>query len=140
VSDASAAAPVGVPTTVVVAVDRSAPAAVALRWAACAAGAFAAELVVVHARGMLEGASGPAEAPEWLLQEIAELVDEGVAVRLAIDDGAAADVVLRVAEREGAGLVVVGRRGSGSPYELILGSTSREVASRSPVAVVIVPH
>ena len=101
--------------------------------------ALSAELVVVHARGLLESAAAASEPPAWMVS-LTELVDPEVAVRLAVDDGAAADVVLRVAEREGAGLVVVGRRGSGSPFELTLGSTSREVASRSPVPVVVVPH
>jgi nucleotide-binding universal stress UspA family protein len=139
VSDASGTPRPDVPAIVLVAVDPSPGAAVAVRWASAAAGAFGAELVVVHARGLLEGASGAGAAPEWLLA-LAELVDPDVAVRLAVDDGVAADVVLRVAEREGAGLVVVGRRGSGSPFGLTLGSTSREVASRSPVPVTVVPH
>ena len=137
----NAAPPIGVPRTVVVAVDPSPAAGVALAWASAVAGAFAAELVVVHARGLLEGAAAEGDdgLPAWLLT-LTEAVDPDVAVRLSVDDGSAADVVLRVAEREGAGLIVVGRRGSGSPFELTLGSTSREVASRAPVAVAVVPH
>ncbi len=123
---------------IVVGADPSSPARIALTWAAEAARAFKGEVVVAHARGIVESGTAGDELPDWLL-DLVDAVDPDVPVRVCADDGPAADVLLRVADREGAGLVVVGRRGSGSPLEMTLGSTSREVTSRASVPVVVVP-
>lgn len=123
---------------IVVGADPSPQAGAALRWATTAAAAFEGEVVLVHARGIVESGTAGAAFPDWLV-DLVDGVGTDVPVRLVADDGAAADVLLRVAAREQAGLVVVGRRGAGAPLELTLGSTSREVTSRSPIPVVVVP-
>lgn len=124
---------------VLVGVDPSTGAEVALQWALGLARRCDADVVLVHARGLLENASGDdGELPGWLA-ELIDAIDPAVSLSLSLLDGPPADVLLRVASQEVADLVVVGRRGAGSPFELTMGSTSREVSSRSEVPVLVVP-
>lgn len=124
---------------VLVGVDPSTGAEVALQWALGLARRCDADVVLVHARGLLETASGDdGELPDWLA-DLIDGIDPAVSLSLSLVDGPPSDVLLRVASQEVADLVVVGRRGAGSPFELAMGSTSREVSSRSEVPVLVVP-
>ena len=67
-----------------------------------------------------------------------ELRAAGVPVRCRLEEGGSVTALLRVAEDEGADLVVVGSRGSGGFSEL-LGSTSHQVALYADRPVTIVP-
>ena len=127
-------------TKVLVGADPSNGARVALDWAAGLAANCDAEVVLVHARGLLEAAqhAPDAELPGWLA-ELVDSLDAGLTVSLEVADGPPPEALLRAAERTGADLIVVGRRGGGSPFELTLGSTSREVSSRATVPVLVVP-
>ncbi len=62
----------------------------------------------------------------------------GIRYRTLMEDGRAATVITRVAERMGADVIVVGRRGRGGVRELLLGSVSHELVlhSKTPVLVV----
>ena len=133
---------------IVVGVDGSPQGDHALAWAVGVARSFQAEVVAVHAVGLLESAHAPggSDASKDLVDRLAHAVQHHVdrianppAVRLVLEPGSPGDALLRVAEAERADLIVVGRRGSGEPYQLDLGSTSRSVAGRSPVPIVVVP-
>ena len=63
----------------------------------------------------------------------------GVKYRGIIEDGRPASVILEVAEREKAELIVVGRRGHGEVVELLLGSVSHEVVLHSKRPVLLIP-
>jgi nucleotide-binding universal stress UspA family protein len=54
-------------------------------------------------------------------------------------DGGAASVLLDLAEREDAGLLVTGRRGLNTLGELVLGSVSHHVVHGAKRPVVLVP-
>ncbi len=103
------------PVRVVVGVDTSAESVAALEWALRTADAFEGSVIVVHAVGLLEE-GGYRQRPD-----VQAIVDDACAVltgrrpatTVVFEDGPAADVVIRVAEREHAGLIVVGRRGLG---------------------------
>jgi nucleotide-binding universal stress UspA family protein len=69
------------------------------------------------------------------LQRVGPLTD--VAVEPLVVRGPPASVLLRAAEK--ADLLVVGSRGRGGFQRLLLGSVSHQVASHSPVPVMIVP-
>ncbi|MEZ5261510.1 MAG: universal stress protein [Acidimicrobiales bacterium] len=127
-------------TKVLVGADPSPGARVALEWAAGLAAHCDAEIVLVHARGLLEASqhAPDGELPQWLADLVGTL-DAGLAVSLEVADGPPPEALLRAAERAGADVIVVGRRGAGSPFELTLGSTSREVSSRATVPVLVVP-
>lgn len=137
------------PTRIVVGVDGSAGSARAAGWAAALARATGAEVVAVHALGLLTRTAGGApESSQAHRADIAArlagewcqpLAAAGVAHRAVVADGNPVLGLLAEAEREGADLVVVGRRGSGALPGLELGSTSRELVERAPVAVVVVP-
>jgi nucleotide-binding universal stress UspA family protein len=96
----------------------------------------------VHAVGLLEE-GGYRERPD-----IVAIVDAarsrardavGVVVDIASDDGPAAEVIVRVAERDHAELIVVGSRGLGQAPRL-LGSVSETVLGHAQVPVLIVPQ
>jgi nucleotide-binding universal stress UspA family protein len=130
------------PGCLVVGVDGSAEGLAALRWAHTLAGSLAARLIVVHAVGLLEGAGlQPAiDVPTVVasLTEGSEGDRGAVAVEPVIEPGTPPDVLLRVAVREGADLVVVGSRGLGGT-SFALGSTSEAVLTRARVPVVVLP-
>jgi nucleotide-binding universal stress UspA family protein len=133
---------------IVVGVDGSPGAEAALEWAMRLSKALDAEVVAVHAVGLVEAAhplDQSAEAWRAGVRELTEhqwcarLVDAGVAHRIEVVDGDAVDVLLHVAEREQAALVVMGARGVGGRPELALGSTSLRVLQAARVPALVVP-
>jgi len=106
---------------IVVGLDGSVHGEQAVAWARDVAAQVGAEVVAVHARGLLE--HGALAATDGVL----------------IEDGDPVSVLLRVAEERSADLIVVGRRGSGGNPALLLGSTSHQLAERAPCPLVIIP-
>lgn len=136
--------------TILVGVDGSEGSAAAVRFAAGLAGALGAQVVAVHALGLLDQLEpgGPRVPTQPHRDEIAErvagewtrpLADAGVPHRAVLHDGHPVDVVLQAAEEVGADLVVVGSRGIGGSPIRLLGSTSTQVAQRCHRPVTIVP-
>ncbi|HEX5096011.1 MAG TPA: universal stress protein [Acidimicrobiia bacterium] len=66
------------------------------------------------------------------------LVEAGVAFDLAVEDGGPAEVLLEVATKVGADVIVVGRRDH-APLRGTLGGVSQRVLAYAPCAAVIVP-
>jgi nucleotide-binding universal stress UspA family protein len=124
----------------IVGVDLSDESLAALRVAMETAGALGAQLTVVHAVGLLDKIGYRAQPP---LDELVAAAREAVGappvhVEVVTDNGPAADVLLRVAERAGATMIVVGRRGLGAAPRL-LGSVSEAVLTRATTPVLVVP-
>ncbi|MFF7177094.1 universal stress protein [Streptomyces sp. NPDC008121] len=97
----------------------------------------------VHA--WIEERGGVVEDEEWAGggraaggKQVGEPGGGGVPVRYVSLDGSVTDALL--AEARGARLLVVGSRGRGGFATLLLGSTSRALASASACPVVVVPH
>jgi len=134
---------------IVVGVDGSNNARRALEWATDLACAIDAEVVAVHSVGLLERlASAQAEAADAHYAQARHLFDtdwcaalEDAPVRSIrlLRDGNPVSVLLGVADELEADLIVVGSRGLGGYPELLLGSTSTQVAQHSTRPVVIVP-
>jgi len=134
---------------IVVGIDGSENSRRALTWAAGLARALRAELVVVHAIGLLErlddGNPIPTAAHREAIVErfenswCAPVADIGIACRRLVRDGTPVDALLATAKQEDADLVVVGTRGTGNVTEQMLGSTSHQLAARSITPVAIVP-
>ena len=134
---------------IVVGVDGSENSRRALEWAILLASQFGAEVVAVHAIGLLAHlADGPAVPSHSHLDELRKLFESswcapltasGVPHRLVCLDGPPVPVLLDVSEREQADVIVVGSRGTGGFAELLLGSTSHQVAEHSTRPVLIVP-
>ena len=136
---------------IVVGFDGSAADSAALAWALDVADAFDAEVLVCHAVGLLEGGrlrTHPEELTE--IQARMQAVIDGAGsvpvgdaratpVRLIVQAGDPVDVVLAVVHDERPQMVVLGRREAGSASNSWLGSVSRELVSRCPVATVVVP-
>jgi nucleotide-binding universal stress UspA family protein len=130
------------PACVIVGIDTSPESLAALDRALELADALDARLVAVHAVGLLEGGGYRPQADlAAILDEAKGRVGASSAVNVTgvADDGVPQDVLLRVAERERADLIVVGSRGLGGALRQ-LGSTSEAVVARSTVPVLVVPH
>jgi nucleotide-binding universal stress UspA family protein len=135
---------------ILVAVDGSDNSLVAAGWAGALGASVGAEVVAVHAMGLLERLEpGEEKVPaqthrdevERLLAEewSAPVAAAGAKHRCVLRDGTPVQVVLDVAEEEGADLIVLGSRGLGAYPEQLLGSTSTQVAQHSSRPVTIVP-
>jgi nucleotide-binding universal stress UspA family protein len=137
-------------SVIVVGVDGSPNSRVALEWAAGQARQTGAEVVAVHALGLLEKMAPdstpvPAQPRLGEIQEMFEtvwcapLIGSGLNYRTELRYGSSVPVLLEVAEEAEAELIVVGSRGLGGTPELLLGSTSTQVAQHSRRPVTIVP-
>ena len=137
---------------IIIGVDGSDGSRGALAWAADLAAALSAEVIAVHAVGLLEHAA-PDEQAGSTGSERDRLADlfaskwcaplddvPGLRARRLMEDGPPAMVLLRVAESTGADLVVVGSRGIGGLDEVLLGSTSAHVVQHSNVPVTVIPR
>jgi nucleotide-binding universal stress UspA family protein len=134
---------------IVVAVDGSENSLVAVEWAAGLARLLDAEVVAVHALGLLEPLGSEDPVPTFPHREeirhafettwCAALDAAGVRTRRLLRDGPAVGVILSVAAEVDADLIVVGSRGLGGYPELLLGSTSTQIAQNADRPVIIVP-
>lgn len=133
---------------VVVGVDGSENAARALEVTAGLAALADAQVVAVHAVGLLEGGGDASHTPadrhvairEAMEHQWCRALDEaGVRAAHELRDGNPVLVLLAVADEVEADLIVVGSRGVGGFPELLLGSTSTQVAQHAHCPVVIVP-
>jgi nucleotide-binding universal stress UspA family protein len=136
-------------TWIVVGVDGSATSQEALRWAVALGDALDAEVVAIHALGLLDHwRDADASARSWrkplcdLVQRTwcAPLVRAAGAHRVELHDGHPVDVLLAAAEREHAALLVVGSRGVGGNPALALGSTSLRILQTARLPVLVVPE
>ncbi len=136
--------------TIVVCIDGSNNSLDAVRWTAQMATTLGADVVAVHALGLLDQLEpdGPRVPTQPHREEIAAkvqgpwiapLAEAGVAHRAVLHDGNPIDVVLDLVEETEADLVVLGSRGVGGSPALLLGSTSTQVAQRAPCPVTIIP-
>lgn len=123
--------------------DGSPDAEAAVRWAMTLAKQIDAEVVVVHAVGLLEHAAGGgvAKLEEAVGRLTRECGLEPTQVHWHVGDGDPCSVLLRAGTGDpiAVDLLVVGSRGQGAHAGLLLGSTSNELAQHSAVPLVIVP-
>ena len=138
---------------IVIGVDGSEPGKHALEWTARLAKTMSSEVIAVYAIDIPPTVADPTNIPLHMNEEwraaisadfqnkwIRPLKTAGVRHRAIIEDGRPASVILGVAEREKADLVVVGRRGRGEVAELLLGSVSHEIVLHSKRPVLLVPR
>lgn len=138
---------------IVVGVDGSEGATRALSWCAEYAPRLGLEVVAVLSvpipvyAGLVPFGQWPAEDPEARERLVETVRDEWctplreghVKYDALVVDGSAPWMLMDVADREDADLIVVGSRGHGGFGELLLGSTSHQLAHHSRRPVVIVP-
>ena len=131
---------------ILVAVDGSENSVAAVTWAADLASSTGAEVIAVHALGLLERMDTEPEPAEPHRDEIQRRFEtewcaplDGLKSRRLLRDGSAVPVLLGVADEEDVDLIVLGSRGLGGYPELLLGSTSTQVAQHSHRPVTIVP-
>lgn len=135
---------------IVAATDFSEPAEAGLAWAARAARAHGARLLVVHVVAppmpVADFAAPPLTLDRELREAARERLDallesdllEGVEAEGVLRDGTPAQAVLDAAKEAGADLLVVGTRGLTGFRHLLLGSTAERIVQRSEVPVLSV--
>ena len=117
---------------IVVATDGSETAEHAQRVAAAIAKASRAQLILVHGcHREEEGAAVLARAEE-------SLKAEGVTPKSELHEGDPVEIVVELADRQDAGLIVIGSRGLSRAKRFFLGSVSHSVAYHAPCDVLLV--
>jgi nucleotide-binding universal stress UspA family protein len=123
--------------------DGSAPSEAAAKWAFSFALQIDADVVLVHAVGILEhlGHQTISEQFAGSVQTLAtDIGFDASRIQWHVDNGDACSVLLRAAQAPiSATLLVVGSRGKGAHAGHLLGSTSLQLAERSAVPLVIIP-
>jgi nucleotide-binding universal stress UspA family protein len=133
----------------VVGIDGSDNARQAAQWAADLAAITDADVIAVHAVGLLDRLESGDPVPSYPHRQEIELAFKtswcspfdtaGVRYRAELRDGNPVVVLLTVADEVDADLLVVGSRGVGGFPQLLLGSISTQVAQHAHRPVVIVP-
>ena len=134
---------------ILVGVDGSSNGRRALEWAMLLGRQSDAEVIAVHAIGLLAhlgpgpGVPSHAHLPElrqtFETEWCAPLGNSPIRHRLLLIDGAPVQVMLSLVESEQIDVIVVGSRGVGGFPELNLGSTSHQLAEHADCPVLIVP-
>jgi nucleotide-binding universal stress UspA family protein len=133
---------------VLLGLDGSANALRAAEWTASLCSSLGAEVVAVHALGLLHTTeSGDLVAADRHRAAIrgeleawcAPLRDAGIDFTARLCEGEPVSALLDTAEELDADLVVVGTRGAGTAPRSSLGSTSRMLAQQAHRPIVIVP-
>ena len=138
---------------IVVGVDGSEAGKNAVQWAARLAKEMRTQVTAVYAIDVPIAVPDPYALPfylddKWRSAITADFENKwcrplktaGIRYRAIVQDGRPASVVLDVAEREKAELIVVGRRGRNEVTELLLGSVSHEIVLHSKRPVLLVPR
>ncbi len=138
------------PTKILLATDLSARGDRALDRAAQLARQWKAQLVIVHA---IDGkttslAEAAYPAPSWrrasdpattienrIRRDLREEVDQ---LKIHVDHGEPAQVILETAQREGCDLIIVGLSQNGLLGQMLLGRTVEHLVRKSPVSVLVV--
>ncbi|MEZ5235686.1 MAG: universal stress protein [Acidimicrobiales bacterium] len=128
---------------IMVALDGSAHAERALRWATDLAQRTGGSLVLTQVVGMLGGAEEMAEVTveaDAMLAEAAKAPSElGIGVTTAVGFGDPRRELERVAEEHAVDLIVIGPRGLGGIAKLVTGSVATHLADHAEPGVIVVP-
>ena len=138
---------------IVIGVDGSDAGKHALVWTARLARSMGSEVIAVYALDIPVALPDPYTMPLYLDDKVRRGIESdfvnkwcrplktaGVRYRAIVQDGRPASVIMDVADKEKADLIVVGRRGRGEVAELLLGSVSHEVVLHSRHPVLLVPR
>lgn len=133
---------------IVVGVDGSDNSRCAVDVAAHLAELAGAQVIAVHAVGLLEGGGDASQTPADRHAEVrgdlehvwcGALAHAGIPTAYELRDGNPVVVLLAVARERNADLLVLGTRGLGGFPDQLIGSTSTQVTQQAPCPVVIVP-
>jgi nucleotide-binding universal stress UspA family protein len=137
--------PVLPPSTILVGLDGSEMSHRATAYAGMLASKLDAEVIAAHAVGLLTVLDGEARPSDQVRDQLAAALEiwveplrtAGVPHSTVLEDGPPGLVLLRLVDRTGAGLVVLGTRGIGSADGVVLGSTSYHLVQHARVPVLV---
>jgi nucleotide-binding universal stress UspA family protein len=135
--------------TIVVATDLEGTSEAALEYARKLAGAYGARIVLAHGIDPLEYASVesvpgkilrrmPEQARAVLDQMTNDLIREGIHSHSELRQGAVVDMLLDVAQRYEAGLIVIGTKGSQGAGPVAVGAIAEQLVRRSACPILAV--
>lgn len=135
--------------TIVVATDLDGQSDAALEYARKLAGAYGARVILTHGLDPMEYAAVdsvpgkilrgmPERAREVLDQMAADLIREGIHSHSEVRQGAVVDMLLDVARQYGAGLIVIGTRGSYGAGPVAVGTIAEQLVRRALCPVLAV--
>ena len=78
------------------------------------------------------------DAKEIMKQTFKEINNAGISVDVKVAFGDPADEIVKIIEKEGADLLVIGSRGLGSITGVLIGSVSQKIVHEAPCPVMIV--
>jgi nucleotide-binding universal stress UspA family protein len=129
------------PNKVIIGHDGSEGSARALAWCLDNVCGADTEVVVVHAPGAGAGRPVLEQAERVVNDEWCEpLRERGISHSVRIDAGDPRDVLMRGADDEDAGLIVVGTRGVGAVRAMLLGSVAAYLVRHATRPIAIVPE
>ena len=133
--------------TILVGTDGSGTAATAVANAVDMAKAMDAEVIVVSAYPPAKAAAPPftatdsvagVEVANGLLEDVQKRHGDGMKLRTVAREGAAADVMLDIAEEENVDVIIVGNKGMTGAKRFVLGSVPNAISHHAPCHVLIV--
>jgi nucleotide-binding universal stress UspA family protein len=134
------------PAPVVIGVDGSLGSDRAVEWLAKNGGALTDDIIAVHGEKPLAQFVPLDDPRSWYQLDldrmqgwVAPLRDCGLGARTLVIDGDPVDAMTDAAIAEGAGMIVVGARGSGGVRGLRLGATALKVLHQAELPVLMVP-
>jgi len=134
------------PNKILVGVDFSEQAENVARFALVLAHGLGAQVTILHAWHPLADFLDPQGYRERVaprlqrqLDKLVELLGDAVPVQGVLEEGPAAQAIVRFAERWRYDLIVIGTSGMGRAERLLLGTVADRVIRTSPVPVLTVP-
>jgi nucleotide-binding universal stress UspA family protein len=135
--------------TIVVATDLEGTSEAALDYARKLAGAYGARIILAHGADPLEYAAVesvpgrllkrmPEQARAVLDEMTADLIREGIHSHSELRQGTVVDMLLDVAKQYGAGLIVIGTKGSAGAGPVAVGTIAEQLVRRSACPVLAV--
>ena len=136
------------------AIDFSDNSDVVIQQAKQIAKAFSAKLWILHVAApepdFVGFAVGPQNERDWramvlkkehrIIQKYAlQVEEEGIVVSPLLVEGQTVETILRKIDKFEIDLLVIGTHGHGALYSMVIGSTSKALANKSPIPTLLVP-
>lgn len=97
---------------------------------------------VIESSSSLQELENNKKAAEEKMMELKNELDQNDVsnkITIKVEEGVASDNIIRIAEEEDIGIIMMSTHGQGGLKDLLIGSTADRVARKSPIPVLLVP-